>query len=385
MYNKFSRRLINIIVCSNAQLLLLLVIVIVIVIIIVFFTITNCYYVSLKAPSFKKSNFLQVHSIHKLEALLSEAQPEDSLQSAENSMNEGSISVPFTNNKISTDSIQKDQMNASKRICSSLTDLANQKASQALTEVAEKKSSNQNSSSNDDILFIDNKENSLVNMLLNNDSPNASVGSKLGATTNNDLANTNGILKKRQTNNSLETSSKKLSFSGSFQELQSNARTQSSRLLSVAKHSNHHLSDSHHSNISSLAERRISFCSVTATPTKVMSVSTRERNVTYKLGFIMVTFLVCWLPFSILWPLSSIIGIQNINNNVYLFSFWLAYANSFFTPVILLYNNAKYRQALTLFRGFGCFQADTKRSFMSLDGNSFFSQRDNNSVMVKRI
>lgn len=73
----------------------------------------------------------------------------------------------------------------------------------------------------------------------------------------------------------------------------------------------------------------------------------REKNVTYKLGLIMITFIVSWLPFCILWPLVSVCS-KCVSEPLYLFSFWLAYLNSVFTPIILLYNNVKYRKSVLI-------------------------------------
>jgi hypothetical protein len=73
--------------------------------------------------------------------------------------------------------------------------------------------------------------------------------------------------------------------------------------------------------------------------------SKRERYVIYKLGIVMVTLIVCWLPFSLFWTIDSFCK-GCISNYVYLASFWLAYLNSIFTPLILLYTNTKYRKTI---------------------------------------
>lgn len=79
------------------------------------------------------------------------------------------------------------------------------------------------------------------------------------------------------------------------------------------------------------------------------NITKREKNVTYKLGIIMVTFIVSWLPFSVLWPLNSICP-EYVSETLYIVSFWLAYLNSVFTPLILLYNNVKYRRSMIAFK-----------------------------------
>lgn len=251
------------------------------------------------------------------------------------------------------------------RRCSSLITLPNTNNNpHILIEDVSAQLSNSTSGVGNSPKTIIENDNASLNIIFNNDSRKSSIENKIG------------ILKKN-VSSSLEPT-KKLSFSGSFQELQTAARIHSSRLLSVIKASPE-AETGENTSLGSLGRRRISFCSLTAASTRVMSISTREKNVTYKLGFIMATFLICWLPFSILWPLSSVCA-ECINQNLYLFSFWLAYANSFFTPIILLYNNEKYRQALTVFKG--CFQSDTKRGlyFPADDRNSFFTARE-----VKRL
>jgi hypothetical protein len=80
-------------------------------------------------------------------------------------------------------------------------------------------------------------------------------------------------------------------------------------------------------------------------------ISKREKNITYKLGIIMVIFLISWLPFSFLWSLNSVCA-SCISETMYLISFWLAYLNSIFTPVILLYNNSKYRRSIFYLKSF---------------------------------
>ncbi|RNA11950.1 D(2) dopamine receptor [Brachionus plicatilis] len=79
----------------------------------------------------------------------------------------------------------------------------------------------------------------------------------------------------------------------------------------------------------------------------------KEKSVTYKLGVIMATFIVSWAPFCVLWSLVSLCnkwpGMCFVSDNLYIVSFWLAYFNSIFTPLILLYNNQKYRKSVLVF------------------------------------
>jgi hypothetical protein len=55
---------------------------------------------------------------------------------------------------------------------------------------------------------------------------------------------------------------------------------------------------------------------------------------------------VSWFPFVALWPLMSICSYECVSEKLYIASFWLSYLNSLFTPLVLLYNNAKYRKSI---------------------------------------
>lgn len=82
----------------------------------------------------------------------------------------------------------------------------------------------------------------------------------------------------------------------------------------------------------------------------------KEKSVTYKLGMIMITFIFSWAPFCVLWSLVSLCkkwqSMCFVSDNLYIVSFWLAYFNSIFTPLILLYNNKKYRKSVSLFKSY---------------------------------
>jgi len=192
-----------------------------------------------------------------------------------------------------------------------------------------------------------------------------------------------GILKKN-TNSNINTHKKKLSFCSSYQNLdaiKSNSKIKNLKTAVSNKSSNSEINTIFENNSALNNEgtnkRRVSHCAVGIASNRH---STHKVNVTYKLGFIMFTFLGCWLPFSIMWPLMSICS-TCINENVYHLSFWLAYANSIFTPLILAYNNSKYRQAIYIvrkkfFNVFCCrkedFNAKRRESIFisNIDGNS---------------
>ncbi len=185
-----------------------------------------------------------------------------------------------------------------------------------------------------------------------------------------------GILKKSSNSSTnLNMNKKKLSFCSSYQDLESiKFKSQLKRLKASDrnKSSNSDFNIENNSVINSEGatnRRKISFCSVGITSNR----STGPMiNVTYKLGFIMFAFLICWLPFSIFWPLMSLCK-TCVNENMYIFSFWLAYANSIFTPLILAYNNAKYRQAIFMVKKMICAVfSPRKEVFNTTRRESFF-------------
>ena len=74
----------------------------------------------------------------------------------------------------------------------------------------------------------------------------------------------------------------------------------------------------------------------------------QEKRVTYRVGMIMITFILSWAPFSLFWPLGSIC-LECVPKSLYLFSFWLAYTNSFITPLLVLVSNSKYKESMNMF------------------------------------
>ncbi|CAF0905854.1 unnamed protein product [Brachionus calyciflorus] len=112
----------------------------------------------------------------------------------------------------------------------------------------------------------------------------------------------------------------------------------------------------------------------------------KEKNVTYKLGFIMVTFIISWLPFCVLWSLNSLCKwkLCFISDNLYIFSFWLAYLNSIFTPFILLLNNNKYRKSINLIWNFLCCRKNPRINF-HINNNKNFRNRIENKKQNMRL
>jgi hypothetical protein len=99
--------------------------------------------------------------------------------------------------------------------------------------------------------------------------------------------------------------------------------------------------------------------SISCNSSGILTNSKRERYLIYKLGIILVTFIICWLPFSLFWVIDSFCK-NCILQDIYYLTFWLAYLNSIFTPFILLYTNTKHTK--TVFFIQKCFSCFNKRN-----------------------
>ena len=72
----------------------------------------------------------------------------------------------------------------------------------------------------------------------------------------------------------------------------------------------------------------------------------KERRAILVLGIIMVTFIICWLPFFSLYLVSILFGL-NIDKMVFAVIFWAGYCNSALNPIIYTIFNREFRQAFT--------------------------------------
>ena len=68
------------------------------------------------------------------------------------------------------------------------------------------------------------------------------------------------------------------------------------------------------------------------------------------LGILLLAFLVCWLPFSILWPISAYCP-DCISTNAYQYSYWSAYINSTINPILYFCFHRDFRNAFRLMWG----------------------------------
>ena len=76
-------------------------------------------------------------------------------------------------------------------------------------------------------------------------------------------------------------------------------------------------------------------------------INRRQRHIRSlrTLGVVMATFLVCWLPFCLFWPIVAYCP-TCISMPVYEYSYWSAYLNSTINPLAYFLSNKDFREAL---------------------------------------
>ena len=70
----------------------------------------------------------------------------------------------------------------------------------------------------------------------------------------------------------------------------------------------------------------------------------RERRATLVLGIIMITFIICWLPFFSLYVITVLTGLD-VPGIVFAITFWAGYCNSALNPIIYTIFNRDFRHA----------------------------------------
>ncbi len=76
--------------------------------------------------------------------------------------------------------------------------------------------------------------------------------------------------------------------------------------------------------------------------------SRHGRRVTLTLGVVIAAYLVCWLPFTVAWPVHAFC--RCLPAQFYDFTYWAAYINSTLNPFLYFLLNRDFRRALQRFR-----------------------------------
>lgn len=71
----------------------------------------------------------------------------------------------------------------------------------------------------------------------------------------------------------------------------------------------------------------------------------KEKRATLILGFIMGSFIACWLPFFLLYIVKPLFPNLNIPSQAFVIAFWLGYMNSALNPFIYTVFNKDFRRA----------------------------------------
>ncbi|CAH1258568.1 ADRA1A [Branchiostoma lanceolatum] len=78
---------------------------------------------------------------------------------------------------------------------------------------------------------------------------------------------------------------------------------------------------------------------------------TKEKKAAKTVGIIVGVFLVCWLPFFVMYPIDSMIA--KVPELLITMAFWLGYCNSFLNPIIYACSNGHFRRAFRRFLSCG--------------------------------
>lgn len=93
-------------------------------------------------------------------------------------------------------------------------------------------------------------------------------------------------------------------------------------------------------------------------------ISTSEARITKTLGIIMGVFVVCWLPFFLIYNIrSQLEDPDSISGNTMEFFLWLGYFNSALNPILYAILNANFRNAFREILACQCFFSKTHNRF----------------------
>ncbi|CAH1788767.1 unnamed protein product [Owenia fusiformis] len=71
----------------------------------------------------------------------------------------------------------------------------------------------------------------------------------------------------------------------------------------------------------------------------------QEKRISKMFGIVIICFLICWLPFCIIWPIGAFCP-HCVPLKAYEVSYWMIYLNSTMNPALVFIMNKDYRKAL---------------------------------------
>ncbi|XP_077455985.1 alpha-1A adrenergic receptor [Stigmatopora argus] len=86
----------------------------------------------------------------------------------------------------------------------------------------------------------------------------------------------------------------------------------------------------------------------------------REKKAAKTLGIVVGCFILCWLPFFLVLPISSIFPVYRPPDVVFKITFWLGYFNSCINPIIYPCSNQEFKKAFQSLLGAHCLRASPR-------------------------
>ena len=77
---------------------------------------------------------------------------------------------------------------------------------------------------------------------------------------------------------------------------------------------------------------------------KADSRADRERKTFITLTYVLATYMVCWVPFHIVFDISAV-DPNLVPGTIYLATFWLTYVNSTLNPIVYAFSNREFKEA----------------------------------------
>ncbi|XP_051924711.1 adrenoceptor alpha 1Aa [Hippocampus zosterae] len=87
----------------------------------------------------------------------------------------------------------------------------------------------------------------------------------------------------------------------------------------------------------------------------------REKKAAKTLGIVVGCFVLCWLPFFLVLPISSIFPAYRPPDTVFKITFWLGYFNSCINPIIYPCSNQEFKKAFQSLMGAHCLKSSPRQ------------------------